>query len=100
MSDPSPSLPLARPAPAVEIIEPLGTPLPATVLAAPVLTILDDPAPTRPPVAKPRRLPRPRANPFVEAIRLIASGIEWLFGLGLVLLGLAVLAAVPVLQFL
>ena len=33
-------------------------------------------------------------------IRFTASGIEWLFGLGIVLLGLAVLAAVPVLQFL
>ena len=98
MSDPSPTLPLARPAPAVEIVEPLGAPLPATVLASPALTILDDLAPAASPVA--RRLRRPRVNPLVEVIRFVASGIEWLFGLAVVMLGLAVLAAVPVLQFL
>src|SRR5829696_6838700 len=97
MSDPSPTLPLARPAPAVEIVEPL----PATVLASPALTILDDQTPAKPPAAKVSRRPRLRkVNPFVEVIRLIAAGIEWLFGLGIVLLGLAVLAAVPVFQFL
>jgi hypothetical protein len=62
------------------------------VLAPPALTILEPST-----VARPRR---PRVNPFVRVIRCVASGIEWLFGLGIVFVGLAVLAAVPVLQFL
>lgn len=91
MSDPSPPLALARPAPVFEVVEPI----PATVLASPALTVRDSPT-----LARPRPQSRRRANPVFRLVHRIGSGIEWLFGLGIVLVGLAVLAAVPVLQFL
>ncbi len=50
---------------------------------------------------------RPARNPFAPVFRLVALGVrtpasllEWLFGAVTVLVGLAVLAALPVLQFL
>jgi hypothetical protein len=46
---------------------------------------------------------RRETNPFVLAwrgVRAVGRGLEWLFGVGVLMVGLAALAAVPVLQFL
>jgi hypothetical protein len=77
---------------------------PTRYRAIPILELAEDP-PTvvraRPPVLPPTR------NPIVLLGRLlgrllgaVASGLEWLFGALVLMLGLAVLAALPLLQFL
>ena len=43
---------------------------------------------------------RPTVNPLLWCIRAVASVVEWFFGLAVLMIGLAVLAALPVLQFL
>ncbi len=85
--------------------DPLHTnPTPPLYRAIPVLEVADDP-PTvlldalsaSPP---PRKIVM---NPFTVAwrcVRLLASMLEWLFGVAVLMVGLAVLAALPVLQFL
>ncbi len=74
--DPPRAIPIARPVPVV----------------MPVSAIDDEPPVRR----KRRRLPEPTFRPFAA----LSSWFEWLVGLTAVLVGLAVLAAIPIVQFL
>jgi hypothetical protein len=91
-----------------DLIEP--TPPPPLYRAIPVLEVADDP-PAASPILDvlPAEAPPPvrPANPVVlalrfigRAVRLVGSALEWLFGAAVLTVGLAVLAALPVLQFL
>src|SRR5262245_11013031 len=42
----------------------------------------------------------PETNVVLRFFRAIAAGIEWVFGLGMVLIGLAILASIPILNLL
>jgi hypothetical protein len=92
-------------------ISPLSHAVPVLELADPPPEVILDalPAGTRPepPLeVLPGDVPRP-PNPVMAALRLtwrcvraVGSLLEWLFGLAVLMVGLAVLAALPVLQFL
>lgn len=73
--DPPRAIPIARPVPVV----------------MPVSAIDDEP-----PVRRKRKIPTPSLGPFAA----VGSAFEWLVGLAAVLVGLAVLAAIPIVQFL
>jgi hypothetical protein len=45
-------------------------------------------------------LETPHTNLVLRFFRTVAAGIEWLFGIGMVLIGLAILASIPVLNLL
>jgi hypothetical protein len=96
-TEPPPLPPLPPPLPAghrplssVEVREALGD-----------SSIVPPPLPPRSRVGReisPPALPRPKRGP--NEIQLLFLGIEWLFGLACLIGGLAVLASLPVLQFL
>jgi hypothetical protein len=103
MADPTPRTskpPLYRDIPVLEVAD-------ASPAAAPILDVLPadavlDAIPAGPPAPE-----RPPTNPVVPAlrfvgrvVRLLHSVLEWLFGAAVLTVGLAVLAALPVLQFL
>ncbi|HKB02845.1 MAG TPA: hypothetical protein VKD90_11540, partial [Gemmataceae bacterium] len=82
----------------------LPPPLPAVRLAVTERPPADTPRPPVPPPL-PERVylrPRPDSSPvtFIDFLRGIGLVIEWLFGFVSLIGGLAVLAAIPVLQFL
>lgn len=67
----------------------------------PVLELADDPLHSAAHASSSRR--NPTANPFAfvrSFVRVIHSVAEWLFGFAVLMVGLAALAALPVLQFL
>ncbi len=72
--------------------------------AIPVLEVADNPSPVFLDTLPASPLSRRAAmNPFAIAwrcVRLLTSMLEWLFGVAVLMVGLAVLAALPVLQFL
>jgi len=74
---------------------------PPVYRAIPVLELADDPLD---PVVQPAgSTPQSVANPLVlirSCVRIIYSIGEWLFGFAILMIGLSVLAAMPVLQFL
>jgi hypothetical protein len=101
----TPTTPLYRAIPVLEVADdspaapPIPDALPADAPASPILDVLPADAPPAP--------ERPPANPVVRAlrflgrsVRLVHSVLEWLFGAAVLTIGLAVLAALPVLQFL
>ncbi len=108
MADPTPRTskpPLYRAIPVLEVADdPTAAPpildvLPADAPALPILDAL--------PVAEPAARERPPANPVVlalrfvgRAVRLVHSILEWLFGAAVLTVGVAALAALPILQFL
>ncbi len=80
--------------------------LPPILVALPALPPLREPIQLDPPADLAPSRPRSR-NPIVRlfqffrrVLRTIASMLEWLFGALVLMIGLAVLAALPVLQFL
>jgi hypothetical protein len=89
------------PSPDSDRVRPLYRAIPVQVVADEQAILLETPPTETPP---PRPLPR---NPLTLVFRLIArvvsavgSVLEWLFGALSLVVGLAVLAAIPVLQFL
>jgi hypothetical protein len=87
------TMPLYQAIPVLELVEDppvvLLDALPAPAEPTMILEVLPASAPSR--------------NPLVVAwqgVRTIGSMVEWLFGVGVLMVGLAVLAAVPLLQFL
>jgi hypothetical protein len=100
------ALPLEEPAPpparAARPAEPILVALPADA-PADILEALPADAPPAEPmlVALPASPPRqPRRSLVVGLFRLVGSVAEWLFGVAVLMVGLAVLAALPLLQFL
>jgi len=75
--------------------------MPPLYRAIPVLELANDPPyPAADAAGSPRKS---AANPFVLArslVRIIHSMLEWLFGIVVLMVGLAALAALPLLQFL
>src|SRR5436309_7380286 len=103
LADPSPTPPLYRAIPVLEVADDPPAPPPILdVLPAnePPTAILDALPAEEPPQRRPD-------NPAAVVFRLIARGVrvvgsvlEWLFGAAVLTVGLAVLAALPLLQFL
>ena len=101
MSEPLPTaelLPVARTIPVAAAVPVPARPVRAIPIVAPVAG--DD----VPPVDEDDRpVPRASASPVAFAgrvVRAVGSGLEWVFGFWVLMVALAVLAAVPVLQFL
>jgi hypothetical protein len=104
LADPSPTPPLYRAIPVLEVADnPSAAPPVLDVLPAnePGTAVLDALPADEPPQQR-----RPD-NPVVLAFRLVVRGVrlagsvlEWLFGAAVLTVGLAVLAALPLLQFL
>jgi len=69
-----------------------------TAIPIPVAIPLAEPIPTVQPVPKPA--PLSVWGNARRVVRVVGSGFEWLFGLGCLLVALAILASIPVLQFL
>jgi hypothetical protein len=76
------------------LARPVPTALPIALPAPPVVEALPLVSPVVPTV---RPVPQPLP---VRIVRGLAAGMEWVFGVAVLFVGLAVLAAVPVLQFL
>ncbi|HWG42286.1 MAG TPA: hypothetical protein VN688_05820 [Gemmataceae bacterium] len=99
--DTPPSIPLYRPIPVLEVADaPPRIPevLPADRETDAPLEVLPADVPT---LVEP--LPHPAARAFAIAwrsVRAVASMLEWIFGVAVLMIGLAVLAALPLLQFL
>ena len=98
-----PPLPLAR--------SPVGEPLPEEAflpVAEPIPTVLPvDPVPTVEPIETVQPVGRPERREdadslqvFVDLARGFARFVEWCFGFVALMVGLAVLAAIPLVQFL
>lgn len=87
-----------------DLTTPKPPPLPPPLRdALPADEPLRDALPAPPPLPKPRVAPPPLPPRHHLALRLLfalASGFEWLFGAAALMVGLAALAALPVVQFL
>jgi hypothetical protein len=95
--DTPPSVPLYRPIPVLEVVDDP----PAVILDALPAAKADAPLEVLPADAPPSRNPLVRALAFAwRCVQTAGSMLEWLFGVVVLMIGLAVLAALPVLQFL
>ncbi|HEY7153610.1 MAG TPA: hypothetical protein VH575_06605 [Gemmataceae bacterium] len=95
--DTPPSVPLYRPIPVLEVVDDP----PAVILDALPAAKADTPLEVLPADAPPSRNPLVRALAFAwRFVQAAGSMLEWLFGVVVLMVGLAVLAALPVLQFL
>jgi hypothetical protein len=88
MADPAKPTPLYSAVPVLELVGDPAAPVPEVLPVLEALPVSQPPAPVR------------SRNPIAVVWRFVASVVGWLFGAAVLMVGLAVLAALPLLQFL